>query len=347
MFEFSTVGVDLAKNVIQVHGVDADGKTVLRRQLRRNQFLSFFEGRPGCLIGMEACSGAHHWGRRLQEMGHEVRLMPPSYVKPYVKRGKNDAADAEALCEAVSRPTMRFVPVKTAEQQAALMLVGVRERLIQKRTQLVNAIRGYGAEFGITAATGACRVVPLLECIAEDETIPELARELFVLQGKEYAQLQCEIERIDAKLMEWHRNDECSQRLAKIPGVGPIGATLLMMKTPDPHLFKSGRDFAAWMGLTPKDHSTAGKTRHGVITRAGDELLRSTLVVGATAVVQHARNGRGRNLTPWLIGLIARKSPKLVAVAVANKAARVAWKLMVSGERYQCVAPPALTAVAA
>ncbi|BCA63475.1 transposase y4pF/y4sB [Sphingomonas sp. HMP9] len=268
-------------------------------------------------------------------------------AKPYVKRGKNDAADAEALCEAVSRPTMRFVPAKTAEQQAALMLVGVRERLIQKRTQLVNAIRGYGAEFGITAATGACRVIPLLERIAADETIPELARELFALQGKEHAQLEREIERIDEKLMTWHRSDECSQRLAQIPGVGPIGATLLMMKTPDPHLFKSGRDFAAWMGLTPKNHSTAGKTRHGVITRAGDELLRSTLVVGATAVVQHARNGRGRNLTPWLLGLIGRKPPKLVAVAVANKVARIAWKLMVSGERYRGVAPPALTAVAA
>ncbi|MBS89786.1 IS110 family RNA-guided transposase [Sphingobium sp.] len=347
MEQITRIGMDTSKNVFQLHGVDAAEKPVLRKKLTRREMIRFFEKLPPTLVAIEACGSSHHWARLLGSLGHDVRLIAPQLAKPYVKRGKNDAADAEALCEAVSRPTMRFVPVKTAEQQAALMLVGVRERLIQKRTQLVNAIRGYGAEFGITAATGACRVVPLLECIAEDETIPELARELFVLQGKEYAQLQCEIERIDAKLMEWHRNDECSQRLAKIPGVGPIGATLLMMKTPDPHLFKSGRDFAAWMGLTPKDHSTAGKTRHGVITRAGDELLRSTLVVGATAVVQHARNGRGRNLTPWLIGLIARKSPKLVAVAVANKAARVAWKLMVSGERYQCVAPPALTAVAA
>jgi transposase len=234
--------MDTSKNVFQLHGVDAAEKPVLRKKLTRREMVRFFEKLPPTLVAIEACGSSHHWARLLGSLGHDVRLIAPQLAKPYVKRGKNDAADAEALCEAVSRPTMRFVPVKTAEQQAALMLVGVRERLIQKRTQLVNAIRGYGAEFGITAATGACRVVPLLERIAADEAIPELARELFALQGKEYAQLQREIERIDAKLMEWHRNDECSQRLAKIPGVGPIGATLLMMKTPDPHLFKSGRD---------------------------------------------------------------------------------------------------------
>jgi transposase len=209
--------MDTSKNVFQLHGVDAAEKAVLRKKLTRREMVRFFEKLPPTVVAIEACGSSHHWARLLGSLGHDVRLIAPQLAKPYVKRGKNDAADAEALCEAVSRPTMRFVPVKTAEQQAALMLVGVRERLIQKRTQLVNAIRGYGAEFGITAATGACRVVPLLERIAADETIPELARELFALQGKEYAQLQCEIERIDAKLMEWHRNDECSQRLAKIP----------------------------------------------------------------------------------------------------------------------------------
>lgn len=347
MEQITRIGMDTSKNVFQLHGVDASERPVLRKKLTRREMVRFFEKLPPTVVAIEACGSSHHWARLLGSLGHEIKLIAPQLAKPYVKRGKNDAADAEALCEAMSRPTMRFVPAKTADQQAALMLVSMRERLIQKRTQLVNAIRGHGAEFGITAATGACRVIPLLERIAADEAIPELARELFALQRTEYVHLEREIEWIDQKLMAWHRSDECSQRLAQIPGVGPIGATLLMMKTPNPHLFKSGRDFAAWMGLTPKDHSTAGKTRHGVITRAGDELLRSTLVVGATAVVQHARKGRGRNLTPWLLGLLGRKSSaKLVAVAVANKAARIAWKLMVTGERYRGVTPSALMAVA-
>lgn len=340
MEQITRIGMDTSKKVFQLHGVDAAERPVLRKKLTRREMVRFFEKLPPTVIAIEACGSSHHWARLLGSFGHEVKLIAPQLAKPYVKRGKNDAADAQALCEAASRPTMRFVPVKTAEQQAALMLIGMRERLIQKRTQLTNAIRGYGAEFGITAATGMCRVVPLLERIAADKTIPELARELFALQGKEYAQLDREIERIDEKLMAWHRNDECSQRLSRIPGVGPLAASLLMMKTPDPHLFKSGRDFAAWIGLTPRDHSTAGKMKHGVITRAGDELLRSTLVVGATSIVQYACKGRGRNLTPWLLGIIGRKPPKLVAVAVANKAARIAWKLMISGEQYRCVALP-------
>jgi transposase len=223
--------------------------------------------------------------------GHSVKLIAPQLVKPYVKRGKNDAADAEALCEAMSRPAMRFVPVKTAEQQAALMLVGVRDRLIRNRTQLTNAIRGYAGEFGFTAAKGKGHLDPLLERIHADESMPTLARELFAAQAKEYAQLQAEIDEVEARLMAWHRPDECSRRLAKIPGVGPIGAVLLKMKTPEPELFRWGRQFAAWIGLTPKDHSTAGKVRLGVITRAGDEGLRSVLVVGATAVIQHVRRG--------------------------------------------------------
>ena len=274
-----------------------------------------------------------------------MKLIAPQLVKPYVKRGKNDTADAEALCEAMSRPTMRFVPVKTAEQQAALMLVGLRDRLIRNRTQLSNAIRGYAAEFGLTAAKGLAHLAPLLERIQADESVPVLARELFAIQAEEYAQLEAQIDELDAKLMAWHRADECSRRLAKIPGVGPIGAALLMMKTPAPELFRSGRQFAAWIGLTPKDHSTAGKVRLGAITRAGDEALRSVLVVGATAVIKQARRGGARS--PWLVNLLKRKPPKLAAVALANKMARIAWKLMVTGESYASNTAPAALAGAA
>ena len=229
---------------------------------------------------------------------------------------------------------MRLVPVKTAEQQAGLMLIGVRERLIRGRTQLANSIRGYAAEFGVTAARGMVHVTPLLARLQADETLPDLARELFANQAEEYEQLEARIEVVDAKLRAWHQANERSKRLAKIPGVGPIGAVLLSMKTPAPELFRSGRQFAAWIGLTPKDHSTGGKVRLGVITRAGDEALRSTLVVGATALLQQVRSGRSRNASPWLLELLKRKPPKLVAVALANKIARIAWKLMLTGETY-------------
>ncbi len=284
-------------------------------------------------------------GRLLQSFGHTVKLIPPQLVKPYVKRGKNDAADAEALCEAMSRPTMRFVPVKTAEQQAALMLVSVRDQMIRHRTQLANAIRGHAAELGLTAAKGMAHLVPLLERIQTDESLPALARGLFAIQAKEYEQLQSQIDEVDAELMARHRADDCSRRLAKIPGVGPIGAMLLTMKTPVPELFRSGRQFAAWIGLTPKDHSTAGKVRLGVITRAGDEGLRSVLVVGATAVIQHAR--RSGKASPWLAALLKRKSPKLAAVALANKMACTAWKLMLTGEAYTATPAPAAGAAGA
>jgi transposase len=329
------VGLDTSKSLFQLHGVDAAEQPVLRKRLRRAEMIKFFEKLPPAVVALEACGASHHWARLLSSFGHEVKLIAPQLAKPYVKRGKNDAADAEALCEAASRPTMRFVPVKSADQQAALMLVGIRGNLIKRRTQLANAIRGFAAEFGVTMAKGICRIEALLEQIAIDETMPKLARELFALQAREFAQLEREIEIVEVKLMEWHRSDECSQRLAQIPGVGPIGASMLMMKTPDPHSFKSGRDFAAWMGLTPKDHSTAGKTRLGKITRAGDELLRSTLVVGATAVIRHAQRSQRKNASPWLVKLLERKAPKLAAVALANKIARIAWKLMVSGEHYR------------
>jgi transposase len=339
--QISHIGMDPLKHVFQLHGVNAAEVPVLRKKLRRKETVAFFEKLPPTVIAIEACGASHHWARQLQSYGHTVKLIAPQLVKLYVKRGKNDAADAEALCEAMSRPTMRFVPVKTPEQQAALMLVGVRDRLIRNRTQLANAIRGYAAEFGLTAAGGIAHLAPLLTRLEADESLPVLARELFTVQGEEYARLEKQIQVVDAKLMTWHRTDECSRRLAKIPGVGPIGAMLLTMKTPDPRLFRSGRQFAAWIGLTPKDHSTAGKVKLGVITRAGDEVLRSTLVVGATSVLRQLRDARGRNASPWLIELLKRKPPKLAAVALANKIARIAWKLMLTGETYTAKSMPA------
>src|ERR1700681_1730967 len=323
--------MDTSKHIFQLHGVDATEQVVVRRSLRRNEVLEFFAKLPPAVIGMEACGAAHYWARELRKLGHAVKLMAPQHVKAYVKRNKNDGRDAEGLCEAMSRPKMQFVPVRTEQQQAVLMLTRVRQQLIARRTQLGNAIRGYAAEFGLTAAKGLDKIEPLLAQIAQDETLPEMARELLALQGRDYARLQIELKAIEAKLMAWHRANPDSRRLAQIPGVGPIGATALVMKAPDPRLFPSGRHFAAWIGLTPKDHSTAGKTRLGKITRAGDEMLRSVLVAGATAVIKEGKRGRG---SPWLLALLKRKSPKLAAVALANKIARIAWKLMVTGESY-------------
>ncbi|MGZ6565518.1 MAG: IS110 family RNA-guided transposase [Solirubrobacteraceae bacterium] len=333
MDQIIRIGMDTSKHFFQLHGVNAAEQPVLRKRLRRREVLTFFAKLPPIVIGIEACGAAHYWARELKKLGHEVKLIAPQLVKPYVARNKNDGRDADALCEAMSRPRMRFVAVKTAEQQAALMLAGIREQLIARRTQLSNAIRGYAAEFGLTAAKGLDKIEALLARIAQDESLPELARELFALEGRQYAQLQVELKAIEARLMAWHRANAASRRLAQIPGVGPIGATTLVMKTPDPRAFPSGRHFAAWLGLTPKDHSTAGKTRLGKITRAGDEVLRSLLVVGATAVIQQVRRGRGRP-SPWLLALLKRKPPKLAAVALANKIARIAWKLMVTGESY-------------
>jgi transposase len=267
-------------------------------------------------------------------LGHEVKLLPAQRVKPYVARNKNDAADAEGICEAMSRQRMTFVPVKTSEQQAALMLVGMRDQLIARRTQLSNTIRGHAAEFGLVAAKGLEKIEPLLARIAANESLPALARELFAALGADYAALKPKLRKLETQLLAWHRQNELSRRLTEIPSVGPIGAALMVMKVANPRAFRSGRDFAAWLGLTPKDHSTAGKQRLGVITRAGDEALRRVLVLGATAVIQQVRNGRGYS-SPWLLALLGRKPPKLAAVALANKTARIAWKLMVSGERYR------------
>ena len=342
MDQISRIGMDTSKHIFQLHGVNAAEEPILRRKLRRKDMIAFFERLTPTRVAIEACGASHHWARLLRSFGHDVQLIAPQLVKPYVKRGKNDAADAEALCEAMSRPTMRFVPVKTAEQQAALMMIGLRDRLIRNRTQIVNAIRGYAAEFGIAAAQGIAHVAPLLVRIQADQALPKLARELFALQAIEYEQVQAKIVAIDLKLAAWQRADACSTRLVRIPGIGPIGAAMLMLKTPAPEAFRSGRQFAAWIGLTPKDHSTAGKVRLGVITRAGDEALRRVLVAGATALVRRVREGRcGWGLALWIKELLQRKAPKLVAVAVANKLARIAWKMMRTGEAYAGARAPA------
>lgn len=330
MARIARVGVDTSKSVFQLHGVDEAEQVVLRRKLRRGDVFKFFGKLERTRIGMEACGGAHYWARELQKLGHAVVLIPPQYVKPYVPRGKNDAADAEAVCEAMSRPRVerRFVPVKTAEQAAAQMLVGTRETLIRRRTQLTNTIRGYAAEFGLIAAKGLGKVEPLLARIAADDGLPALAKDMFAVLGQELTELEPRIAMVEARLLAWYRSNELSRRLAEVPTIGPIGACLLPIKITDPRAFRSGRMCAAWIGLTAKDHSTAGKQKLGGITRAGDETLRSVLVVGASAHIQQVRRGRTKP-SPWLADLLKRKPPKLAAVALANKTARIAWKLMV------------------
>ncbi|WP_395020584.1 IS110 family transposase [Dongia sp.] len=327
------IGMDTSKGVFQLHGVNAAEQPVLKRQLRRREVEAFFAKLEPTVVAIEACGGSHYWARTLEELGHQVKLLAPQHVKPYVKRGKNDKADAAALCEAVSRPDMKFVAAKNVEEQAALMWAGMRARLIKTRTQLSNAIRSYAGEFGLVAAKGLDKIEPLLTRIAQDEAVPLAAREAFALHGREYAQLQAEIREVEAKLMAWHRGNQDSRNLAEVPGIGPIGGTKLAMKKPDAMGCRSGRYFSAWLGLTAKDHSTAGRQRLGGITRAGDPALRSVLVVGAMAVIRQAERNPEK-ASPWLLAMLKRKPKKLVAVALANKNARIAWKMMMTGERY-------------
>lgn len=331
MFEVCTVGVDLAKNVIQVHGVDAKGNTVVRRQLRRSQFLAFFEGRSSYLIGMEACSGAHHWGRRLQEMGHVVRLMPPSYVKPYVKRGKTDAADAEAICEAVTRPSMRFVPVKSEADSAALVLHRARDFLVGQVTQTGNAIRAHMAEFGIVTAKGSKRVADLAE---ELGVLPEAARMPLRTLFDQLAETQARIDRLTDEIEEVHRQNEVSRRLASIPGVGVLTATAIAATTPDVSNFSSARDYAAWLGLTPKQHSTGGQPRSGGISKMGNRYIRRLLYLGAMAQIM-VRRRSGRPGTDWLSRKLETKQTKVVAIALANRMARTIYALLRDGTSYR------------
>ncbi len=340
MEQISTIGLDIAKNVFQVHGIDETGGSVVRRQLRRRQVLAFFGRLSPCLIGMEACATSHHWARELAKLGHEVRLMPPRYVKPYVKRNKNDAADAEAICEAVTRPTMRFVPIKTPEQQSVLMLHRTRQLFVRQRTALINAIRAHLAEFGIVAGVGRNGVEALLALIAkgEDERIPPPARECLMALAAQLELVKRQILGADRRVLAWHRASQISKRLEAIPGVGPLIATALVASIPDPNIFRSGRDLSAWIGLVPKQNSTGGKERLGSISKAGNRYLRKLLVVGALSVIKRAKQ-LGYTRHPWLVPLMQRRSVKIAAVALANKIARIAWAMMIRNEPYRAAQP--------
>jgi len=339
MNEVITIGLDIAKNVFQVHGVDCAGDVVIRRQLRRRQVLPFFKKLPGCLVGIEACATAHHWGRQLIGLGHEVKLMPPHYVRPYVKRGKNDAADAEAICEAVTRPTMRFVAVKGREQQSVLMEHRTRELLVRQRTMLVNAIRAHMAEFGIVAPVGIPRVKELFAVVADadDARLPPIARACLEGLARQFMSLHEEIALAERRILAWHRSNEASRRLETIPGIGPITASALAASITDPALFKSGRELAAWIGLVPRQASTGGKERMGRISKQGDQYLRWLLVAGAMSVIRHARRKDPAKM-PWLAGLMERRPLRVAAVALANKIARMAWVVLMRGETYRSAA---------
>ena len=333
--KITTIGLDLAKNVFQVHGIAVDGDVVCRRSLRRGQMHTFFGKLEACLVGMEACATSHYWARELIAMGHDVKLMPPAYVKPYVKRGKTDAGDAEAICEAVTRPTMRFVPVKTPEQQSVMMVHRTRELLVRQRTQLVNTLRGQLAEYGVVLAKGIHHALKIARKLVAGEVldIPELAIRVTRLLAEQVQQLHKRIAELEKELKQWFQTDQVAQGLATIPGIGVLTASALASTVSDPHQFTSGRQFAAWLGLTPRANSSGGKHRQGRISKMGDRHIRCLLVSGMTSQLQSAR--RHPDDHPWVSAMLARKPPKLVAVAMANKAARIAWAVMTRGEVYR------------
>lgn len=336
MSEVTTIGLDIAKHVFQIHGVDAGGAVVIRRKLRRSEVPAFFESLGPCLVGIEACATAHFWARLIIGLGHRVKLMPPSYVKPYVKRQKNDAADAEAICEAVTRPTMRFVPVKGEEQQGVLVLHRTRELLIRQRTMLINALRGHLAEFGIIVAQGRAGVSTLVTLVKDDERelLPEMAREALLAVVDQLRDAHERVATIERKIVMWHRSNEQSRRLETIPGVGPITASAIAATITDASLFRSGRQLAAWIGLVPRQNSSGGKERLGHISKKGDQYIRRLLVIGAHAVLRFARSGNA-STTKWGAALLARKPYKLAAVALANKMARIVWALMIRKEEFR------------
>jgi transposase len=333
--QITTIGLDIAKNVFQVHGVDAKEKVVVRKQLRRSKVITFFKALPPCLIGMEACATAHYWARELTKLGHEVRLMPARDVKAYVKRNKNDAADAAAICEAVRRPTMRFVRIKSPEQQGQLMQHRTRDLLIRQRTQLINAMRAHLAELGIVAAKGDGGVTELLAIVADkaDTRLPIDARASVIVLATQLEALETVVGAIEKRIKLQHRTNEASRRLETIPGIGVIGATAIAATVADPTVFRSGRDFAAWIGLVPRQDSTGGKQKLGPISKQGDRYLRRILIVGAHSVLRRAEENPGKY--PWLTQLLARRPFKVVAVALANKMARTAWALMAHGGTYR------------
>lgn len=336
----TTIGIDIAKSVFQVHGIDAAGQVSVTKKLRRTEVIKFFQAIPTCLVGMEACATAHFWAREISALGHQVRLMPPSYVKAYLRRQKNDAADAEAICEAVTRPTMRFVPIKSAERQGVLVLHRTRELLVRQRTMLINAIRGHCAEFGIIAPQGARRADELVQHVrqAPATELPELARSALLRLAEQLHALATEIHGLERRLLAWHRQDQASLRLATIPGIGIITATALSAAVTDPGLFRSGREFAAFLGLVPRQNSSGGKDRLGRISKKGDGYLRKLLVVGATSVIRRARTSASASAS-WINALLERRPARVVTVAMANKNARIAWAVLKRGEVYR---PPVM-----
>ena len=335
MKQITTIGLDLAKQVFQVHAAAADGSPLFNRKLRRAEVLQLFEKAPACLVGMEACGSAHYWAREIRALGHDVRLIPPVYVKPFVKRGKTDAADAEAISEAVTRKTMRFVPVKSADQPAAAIVLKTRALLVNQRTQVINALRGHLSEFGIIAAAGTTKVAGLISIVRDktDLRLPKAARLALMEVASQIDALKVQIEKLEQAIVATVRRDDDARRLVTIPGVGAIIAASVRALVPDPGGFKSGRHFAAWLGLTPKPHSSGGKERLGRLSKMGNPVLRSLLVVGATAVLRHARGNP--NASRWIATLLARRPYKIVAVALANKMARIIWALLVKGGTYQ------------
>jgi transposase len=335
--QIATIGLDIAKNVFYVYGVDSQGQAVVSRQLRRRQVVAFFSQIQPALVGIEACATSHYWARQLMQLGHGVRLMPPHYVRPYVKRQKSDAMDAEAICEAITRPRMRFVAVKSADQQASLTIHRARHLLVRQRTMLASAIRAHLAEFGLIAPQGIQKVDSLIASLGDDAVerrIPELAREAVKLLVEQFRSLEDKIAEVEAKLLHLHRGSERSQRLSTIPGVGPITASALTATVSDPAMFRSGRDFAAWLGLTPRQHSTGGKERLGGISKQGDRYLRHLLFIGARNVIRY-RRARAAVGEKWLARLLARRPPKVAAAALANKMARIAWAMMVREETFR------------
>jgi len=333
-----TIGLDLAKQVFQIHGLDGGGGVAVRRQLRRSGVEAYFKELPRCLVAMEACSSAHHWARRIEALGHEVRLIAPTRVKAYVQRGKkNDATDAAAIAEAASRPHMAFVPIKNEEQQSILMLHRTRELLVRQRTMLINALRAHLAEFGIVAAKGRASAKALIEGLPE-AVIPSLARKALSEVVAQIESCNQRIETLERDIVLWHRTCEASRNLATIPGIGPITATVLAATVPDPSLFKNGRHLAAWLGLVPSQNSSGGKDRLGHITKAGNSYIRRLLVIGATAVIRFARD-KAPGKAMWLKSLLERKAPRLASVALANKMARIAWAVLARGEVFRETCP--------
>jgi transposase len=334
--QVTTIGLDVAKQAFQLHGIDARGKVTLRKRLSRGRLLEFFANLPRCLVGIEACGGAHFWARELGKLGHDVRLMPASYVRPYVKRNKHDAADAEAICEAVTRPSMRFVPIKSDDQQSVLLVHRARELLVRQRTQLVNALRGHLAEFGVVAAKGITKIAELMALVEdpEDQRVPPLARNVLALLIGQLRAVDGQVMALERRLITWHRTNEVSQRLATIPGVGPVTATALVATVGDPAFFTSARHFAAWLGLTPRQHSSGGREWLGGISKRGDGYLRRLLIHGARSILHWGKRRPGAHQA-WLESLLARRPGNIVTVALASKTARIAWAVMARGKPFQ------------